>query len=126
MDNIDLEKERFKRQLQSFIADENAHNLYVTQRKVCFIILFRIYMRVRLLNKDFENIVIAEGDNLIIEGHHRYIAYRLAGKEIIVKKGVKNYCDQPPYLKLKDIIVDYEQDWDIWCPIRRVYCIIDF
>jgi hypothetical protein len=119
------EKKKFKRKLVLFINNENIN---VSHQKVCFIILFRIYMRVFRLKKYFDDITIHQVDHLIIDGHHRYIAYKIAQKKFAQRSGTKCFHQQPPYKRIKDLIVDYEEDWDKNSNFKRdnEYCKLDF
>lgn len=69
-------------------------------------------MRVSRLKKYFDEIVIYSPDNLIIDGHHRYIAYKIANKKFTIRAGTKCHHQTPPYLSIQNISIDYEEDWD--------------
>lgn len=119
------EKKKFNRKLILFLKSEEIN---VTHNKVCFIIVFRIYMRVSRLKKYYEHITIHSNDNLIVEGHHRYIAYKIANKKFTIKAGVKSHHQVAPHKKIKDLIVDYDQDWDKNSSLikHNDYCKINF
>ncbi|MFP5439803.1 MAG: ParB/Srx family N-terminal domain-containing protein [Bacteroidia bacterium] len=62
--------------LEIFLKTDN-HEYFTTHSKVCFEIIRRIHRRV-LLGYDFGAIKV-NGNRLIIDGNHRYLAYKLAG-----------------------------------------------
>ncbi|MGS4344726.1 hypothetical protein ACKUSY_03795 [Myroides odoratus] len=119
------EKKKFKWKLLLFLTCENIN---VSHQKICFSILFRIYMRVSRLKKYFDEIVIYGPANLIIEEHHRYIAYKIANKKFTIRAGTKCHHQTPPYLSIQNISIDYQEDWDKNSNfiIHQNYCKLNF
>lgn len=103
------------------------HDYKTLQTKVCYKIVERIYRRV--LNghgTKFGAIKIDLEENLIIDGNHRYIAYKLAGFEYEIKSYCKNLFEKPPYLNIENIKIDESSDWDLNNPKTMKFCNDDF
>ncbi len=113
--NLDIEK------LQNFIANSE-HPFLTTHQKLCFVIIARIYRRV-LQGYRFGAIKISNSW-LIVDGNHRYIAYKLANIEFEIIAGTHSFCDQPR--KINDITIDTVQDWDVNHPYTKKFCNDDF
>jgi hypothetical protein len=107
--------------LKHFI--ENHHHKYMTAHsKVCFAIIARIYRRVRM-GYVFGAIKVSE-DAMVVDGNHRYIAYRLANIEFEVIEATRSQCDELKEFRV--IEIDIEQDWDLNNPMNKRYCNDDF
>lgn len=102
-----LTKEQVIELLQSEKMD-----LEPTQNQLCFPILKRIYskMSAGLL---LPSIQVCE--NLIINGHHRYIAAILAGYQLGRVTSIKSGAKQPMEWKLLTIA---DEDWDMSSDIK--------
>ena len=107
--------------LQNFIINTE-HEYLTTHQKLCFAIIARIYRRV-LKGYRFGAIKISDGQ-LIIDGNHRYIAYKLANVEFKILEATRSFCDQPK--KFNDVVIDVLQDWDANHPHNKKYCNDDF
>lgn len=107
--------------LQNFIINTE-HKYLTTHQKLCFAIIARIYRRV-LKGYRFGAIKISN-QQLIVDGNHRYIAYKLANIEIEILEATRSFCDQPK--KFNDIAIDVLQDWDFNHPYNKKYCTDDF
>jgi len=101
--------------LKEFIKAEGLEYL-TAQKKLCFVIIARIYRRV-LAGYYFGPIAIDE--DLIVNGNHRYIAYRLANVKFEVVKATRSHCDQ--LKSFSDIAIDIEEDWDANHPNTQKY-----
>jgi hypothetical protein len=118
--------QEFLDKLNKFLSDHK-HEYKTVQVKICLFVVERIYRRVKLgYGKSFGGIKIDIGQNLIIDGNHRYIAYKLAEFDYDVIEYRKNHCDVPPYREIKDFIVDSKVDWDKAHPKTMKYCNDDF
>lgn len=84
----------------------NTFEYKATQNKLSFPILFRIYKKLKIGIK-FSEIKI--GDKLIIDGHHRYLASKLADVEIATLPSHRTSATK--FLEWCDIEIDSE-DWD--------------
>ncbi len=116
----------FLDKLNDFLIN-NKHEYETVQVKVCLFVVERIYRRVKLgYGKAFGGIKIDLDHNLIIDGNHRYIAYKLAEYDFEIIKYCKNHCDSPPYRKINDFEVDLKTDWDKSHPNTKKYCTDDF
>lgn len=110
-----------KEEVQDFIRDTK-HDFYTTHEKLCFIKIQRIHRRLQMGYR-FGNITIYNNE-LIIEGNHRYIAYKMCGIEFDIRKGTKSHSDVNK--NINEIIVDIDEDWDYNCLQTRHYCNDDF
>lgn len=81
--------------LQNFIVDTE-HKYLTTHQKLCFAIIARIYRRV-LLGYRFGAVKISN-QRLIVDGNHRYIAYKLANIKFEIFEATHSFCDQPKNL----------------------------
>jgi hypothetical protein len=107
--------------LRHFI--ENSDLDYMTAHpKICFAIIARIYRRVRM-GYFFGGIKVSD-EEMVVDGNHRYIAYKLANVEFEVVKATRSRCDEMK--KFNEIEIDIEQDWDANHPINKKYCNDDF
>lgn len=107
--------------LQNFIVDTE-HKYLTTHQKLCFAIIARIYRRV-LKGYRFGAIKISN-QQLIVDGNHRYIAYKLANVEIEILEATGSFCDQPK--KFNEVEIDIIQDWDANHPYNKKFCNDDF
>lgn len=107
--------------LRNFITN-GSHEYHTTHKKVCFFIIRRIYRRV-LAGYRFGGVKI-NNSNLIIDGHHRYIAYKLANIEFEEIKGTRCHTDEAK--KFNDLEIDDLQDWDDNHDSTRKYCTDEF
>jgi len=107
--------------LDSFIL-HTKHEYGTTHKKLCYAKIERIYRRV-LEGYRFGGIKISNNE-LIIDGNHRYIAYKLAEIEFDVIKAGRNFSDE--IRKINDIEIDKEHDWDYNCHADRKYCTDEF
>lgn len=103
-----------------FIKSTN-HNYKTTHSKVCFPIIQRIYRRI-LNGYRFGGVKF--NDNLIIDGHHRYIAHELANIKFEKLKGGRSHSEE--IKELNDLVIDIEQDWDSNHPSTQKYCTDEF
>lgn len=116
----------FKYLLEEFMYS-GCHEYKTLQNGVCYYIVERIYKRVKQGHgHKFGAIKIDVKENLIIDGNHRYIAYKLAGFEFDIQPYCKNFSDKPPYKEIGDIRIDDQTDWDYNDPSKRKYCNDDF
>ncbi|MDM1071086.1 hypothetical protein HX001_01105 [Empedobacter brevis] len=122
IEQIDSE---FDAMLSDFLAN-GQHEYRTVQTKVCYFIIKRIYRRVLVYGIDFGGIRIDITENLIIDGNHRYIAYKLAGFEFTVINGTKNHCDLHPFKSISSIKIDKTCDWDMNHKDTIKYCNDDF
>ncbi|WP_230978927.1 hypothetical protein [Flavobacterium supellecticarium] len=107
--------------VKAFIQN-SCHEYLTTHQVVCFAIIKRIYRRV-LAGYRFGSIKV-NNDELVTDGNHRYIAYKLAG---IAINTVKSGCSFSDIRRsFKDIKIDTIEDWDYNCPYNRKYCNDDF
>lgn len=112
--------ETFFEKLNDYILNEN-HTYYSTHTKLCYFIVYRIYKRVLDgYGNKFGGIKIDVNNNLIIDGNHRYLAYKLANFKFQIIKGTKNHSDN--FNKINNINIDINEDWDYNCKINRKYC----
>lgn len=77
-----------------------------TQRKLCFPILMRIYKKMR---NGIQFTGIRTSENLIIDGHHRYVAALLAEIELDITPTQKTSATEA--VAWKEVEID-TQDWD--------------
>ncbi|HFK5526479.1 TPA: hypothetical protein ACGZ9Q_002819 [Elizabethkingia anophelis] len=79
---------------------------------MCYSIIKRIHRRVLdEYGTKFGPIKIDQKTNLIVDGNHRYIAYKLANSDFETIPWNKNYSD--PYNTINDFVVITNEDWDI-------------
>ena len=114
---ITLDIERLK----DFIAN-GEHKYLTAHKKICFAIIKRIYTRV-IKGHRFGAIKISDNE-LIIDGNHRYIAYKLAHVEFQIIEGTRSFCDQSR--SFNEIEIDIKEDWDFNNPKNKKYCNDDF
>lgn len=107
--------------LKKFITNTE-HEYLTTHQKLCFAIIARIYRRV-LQGYRFGAIKISD-ERLIVDGNHRYIAYKLANVEIEILEATRSFCDQPK--RFNDVVIDILEDWDSNHPYNKRYCSDDF
>jgi len=116
VDNLlDIEK------LNHFVKNTN-HDYLTTHKKLCFAIIQRIYRRV-LLGYRFGAIRVSN-DELVVDGNHRYIAYKMAGIDFEIVKANRSFSDEP--INFNEIIIDTNEDWDFNNPAYRKFCNDDF
>lgn len=107
--------------LKNFMKDTE-HEYLTTHEVLCFAIIERIYRRI-LLGYRFGSIKI-NNNELVVDGNHRYIAYKLAGVSIDVVKGGRSFSDVVK--SFNDVKIDEDQDWDLNCFKNKKYCKDDF
>lgn len=114
----------FHQKLEQFLRSEE-HEYDTTHTRLCYFVIERIYRRVKAGYR-FGGIKIDTKEKLIIDGNHRYIAYKLAQIEIEYIDWLKNHCDIKPYNKIKNIEIDSDEDWDSNNPDTKKYCTDEF
>lgn len=114
----------FRQKLEQFLRKEE-HEYDTTHTRLCYFVIERIYRRVKEGYR-FGGIKIDKKERLIIDGNHRYIAYKLANIEMEYIDYLKNHCDIKPYNKIRDIKIDIEEDWDENNPKTQKYCTDEF
>jgi len=93
---------------------EKEVQLITTHKRICIPIINRIYKKMSNGIK-FDSIKIC--DNLIIDGHHRYISSILAGIELDKVKSSKTSAT----IEYKWLEVDFvEEEWDTSDKINRL------
>lgn len=125
-DAIEVSSETFSElqigTVENFIKN-TSHSLQTNHKRVCFIIIQRIYRRVM---QGYRFGGIKFNGNLIIDGHHRYIAYKLADIEFESLKGGKCHSYSSEMKEINELEIDIEQDWDYNNLSTRKYCTDDF
>lgn len=104
------------KKLQVFI-DKTDHDYSTAHKTLCFAIIARIYKRA-MAGYYFGAVKVDK--DMIIDGNHRYIAYKLAKIDFEIVKGSRSHCDE--LKSFKDIKIDTEQDWDANHPVNKRYC----
>lgn len=100
-----------------------SHEYKTLQSGVCYFIVERIYNRVMQGHgHKFGAIKIDVEEKLIVDGNHRYIAYKLAGFDFEIQPWCKNFSAKPPYREIRDIQIDDKVDWDQNDPKKLKYC----
>lgn len=112
----------FYQKLEQFLRNEE-HEYNTTHTILCYFVIERIYQRVKAGYR-FGGIKIDKKERLIIDGNHRYIAYKLADIEIEVIDYIKNSSDISK--NIKDIKIDIKEDWDKNNPKTQKYCTDEF
>ncbi|MDX2173909.1 MAG: hypothetical protein SFY56_12375 [Bacteroidota bacterium] len=106
-------KQITKEVIIDFIQKNNLE-LQSTHQKLCLPIINRLYKKM-LIGINFSSIKVA--DDLIIDGHHRYLASLLAGCDI--ERVMSNITSATKITKWNAI--DYvEEDWDTPAKIRML------
>ena len=119
-----MDEEEFKLLLIDFI-ENSKHEYFTTHTKLCFFKIHRIYCRViNGYGPKFGEVKINEETNLIIDGNHRYIAYKLAKFNFGVINWTRNHSDVDK--NISDIEIDYIEDWDKNNKETIKYCFDDF
>ncbi|AQX85608.1 hypothetical protein OZ664_01015 [Elizabethkingia sp. HX WHF] len=119
--NLDTD---FHKRLIDFIKNTN-HIFFTTHTKVCYSIIERIHRRVLDgYGTKFGPIKVDQKTNLIVDGNHRYIAYKLANFDFETIPWNKNYSDL--YNNINDFIIVINEDWDMNSEKNRKYCSDDF
>ena len=80
--------DEFKIKLEHCLSIES-FDFRPTQEKLSVPLIYRIYKKMNAGLSNFDAIKIA--DNLIIDGHHRYIASKMAGSQIQIFPSTKNH-----------------------------------
>lgn len=93
---------------------EHSIELMSTHSKLCYPIINRIYKKMAIGIK-FPSIKV--DGNLIIDGHHRYVAALLAGKKLNVVSSQKTSATI--IYQWESIVLDIE-DWDTDAKIRML------
>lgn len=114
--DAELNIETFKIYIRS-----TEHEYLTAQSRLCFAIVARIYRRV--LDNYYFGDVKVDGD-MIVEGNHRYIAYKLAKIQFEIIKGTRSHIDQVK--KFNEIQIETIQDWDANHHKTKKYCNDDF
>lgn len=83
--------DEFKIKLEHFLKIES-FEFQPTQEKLSVPLICRIYKKMNAGLCNFDAIKIA--DDLIIDGHHRYIASKMAGTQIQIFPSTKNYSQR--------------------------------
>ena len=99
------------------ILKEQKITLKSTQKKLCFPIIKRIYKKMKSGIK-FSAIKVDE--NLIIDGHHRYIASIMA--EVTLELIPSNKTSATTIIEWSQILLDSE-DWDTTAKINMLNAI---
>lgn len=107
--------------LEIFLKRNN-HEYFTTHSKVCFEIIKRMHRRV-LLGYDFGPIKV-NGNRLIIDGNHRYLAYKLAGISYKTVAGGKSFSD--PENNINELNLVLNEDWDYNRVDTRKFCTDEF
>lgn len=107
--------------LEKFIKN-GKHEYKTAHTRLCFAIIARIYRRLKQGYR-FGAIKISEGE-MIVDGNHRYVAYKLANIEFEVIEGTRSHSDQ--LKSFKDIDIDVKHDWDKNHESTRKFCTDDF
>ncbi|UUC44862.1 hypothetical protein [Flavobacterium cerinum] len=107
--------------LEQFIRNVD-HEYETTHKVVCFAVIQRIYRRI-LAGYRFGSIKVNNG-KLVVDGNHRYIAYKLAGIVVDKVKSGRSFSDIGR--SFNHIKIDVNEDWDRNCPYHRKYCNDDF
>lgn len=122
-ENINIDHE-FHKKVMKYI-EETEHEYFSTHTKICFFIIHRIYRRVLLgYGSKFGGIKIDTTNKLIIDGNHRYIAFKLANFNFETIEWTKNHSD--PLNKINSINLVISEDWDMNCPTNKKYCTDEF
>lgn len=101
------------------------HEYKTTHTKLCFVKIQRIHRRL-LMGYRFGGIKI-HSSNLITDGNHRYIAYKLAGIDFVRHGGGRPFCtNDKDLIKINEIIIDFDDDWDINSKYTKKFCTDDF
>ncbi|MCL1664150.1 hypothetical protein M2T78_07810 [Elizabethkingia ursingii] len=110
----------FYNRLIDFIRNTN-HEFFTTQTKICYSIIARIHRRVlEGYGTKFGTIKIDQLNKLIVDGNHRYIAYKLANFNFEIIPWNKNFSD--PCNTINDFVVITDEDWDMNSEKNRKYC----
>jgi hypothetical protein len=103
--------EEFKNQLEYFLKTEKL--VYApSQDKLSIPLVFRIFTKMMCGLRNFDAIRVA--DDIIIDGHHRYIASKLSKTEIQIFPSTKNHNQL--VFKWEEIILnpnEYDSDIEI-------------
>ena len=105
-----------KEYVESILKDQKI-TLKSTQKKLCFPIINRIYKKMKSGIK-FSAIKVDE--NLIIDGHHRYIASIMA--EVPLELIPSNKTSATTIIEWSQILLDSE-DWDTTAKINMLNAI---
>jgi hypothetical protein len=107
--------------LAEFVENEKLEYMTAHSR-LCFAIIARIYRRVKMGYR-FGPIRVSAGE-MIVDGNHRYIAYKLAGIEFDTIEATRSRCDD--LKNFNTVVIDFEHDWDANNSKTRKYCNDDF
>lgn len=114
----------FYKNLIDFIKN-NDHEFFTTHIKICYSIVERIHRRVLDGHgAKFGAIKVDYKNKLIVDGNHRFIAYKLAGFDFETINWSKNHCD--PYRNICDFMIVTDEDWDMNSEENKKYCNDDF
>lgn len=125
-DHSDINKETALKeldidQLRYFIENEQ-HEYSTAHTILCFAIIRRIHRRL-LMGYRFGSIKISK-NGLIIDGNHRYVAYKIADVPIETILGTSSFCDKNR--SFNEVQIDIHQDWDANNCLTRKFCSDDF
>ena len=119
-----MDESTFKKILDDFLKNTN-HEYFTAHSKLCFFKIQRIYNRVLAGHgPKFGDVKIHEETKLIIDGNHRYIAYKLADFSFGKISWCRNHSDVDR--RINDIEIDYIEDWDENNEETIKYCSDDF
>ena len=124
IEKLIVDEDIFKEQLENFIRN-TPHEYFTTHTKLCFFKIHRIYRRVLGgYGSKFGGIKINIENSLIIDGNHRYIAYKMAEFDFDMISWCRNHSDCNK--NIGDIEIDYIEDWDKNNKDTEKYCSDDF
>lgn len=115
-DQFELTIER----VRQFLIDEQ-HQYGTAQTRLCFAKIKRIYKRCFIY--DLGVVKVCEYRKMVVEGNHRFIAYKLAGIDFEVKPYTSSHCD---VLKQYNEVSISEDDWDANHEDTTKYCDDDY
>lgn len=106
-------KQITKEELINFVLKNNIE-FHPTQTKLCVPIINRLYRKM-LIKIQFSGIKVV--DNLIIDGHHRYLASLLAATEIDKVMSIRTSATKVNRWDLIDFV---DEDWDTEAKIQML------
>ena len=109
--------QQITKEYEETILKDQKITLKSTQKKLCFPIINRIYKKMKSGIK-FSAIKVDE--NLIIDGHHRYIASIMA--EVPLELSPSNMTSATTIIDWSQILLDSE-DWDTTAKINMLNAI---
>jgi hypothetical protein len=106
--------EKITKEIIIDFINKNQFELSSTQTKLCLPVINRIYRKMTIGIK-FSGIKV--DDNLICDGHHRYLASVLADVSLDIIPGMKTAATIP--INWKSVAFD-EEDWDTPAKIKML------